>query len=299
MELRQLRYFLAIANEGQVTRAAQLLNMAQPPLSQQLKSLEDELGVTLFERSARRMQLTQAGELLRERAESILQMVTETFTEVRELHEGVIGTLKIGAAPSCSSLLPRQIQSFRIAYPKVKYRIWEGDPKGLTQRLQKRDIDLAITRFPLETDYDPALFEIIRLKEEPFLAILPYSLDLDRRASSIRLNDLAKMPFILLQSEKSTGTHDIIVEECRRLGFQPNVICECSSITTILNMVNEGVGVTVLHEAIVSNIQFPISVKKLTATSISSEICLIFLKNRLLPKGAQLFIESFVDKELI
>ncbi|WP_340003618.1 LysR family transcriptional regulator [Paenibacillus sp. FSL K6-0276] len=295
MELRQLKYFLAIAKEGQVTRAAQNLNMAQPPLSMQLKALEEELGVVLFERTRKHMQLTQAGELLSIRAESIFHQLSETVTELKELHNGITGTLMIGSALSCSPLLPPRIQSFRAAYPKVKFRIWEGDPNGLTLRIAKREIDIGIIRLPLETEYDSNQFEIIKIKEESFVAILPPEWDPDRTNSDIQLADLQKMPFILLRSENATGTQDIIKEACRRIGFEPNVVCECSNISTILSIIKEGIGVTVLHKAIASSIHFPLSIKNLTGTSIRSEIALVYLKHRLLPRSVQLFINTFKE----
>ncbi|MDQ6422022.1 LysR family transcriptional regulator [Paenibacillus sp. LHD-117] len=295
MELRQLRYFLAIANEGQVTRAAQVLNMAQPPLSQSLKSLEDELGVILFERNGRRMLPTQAGELLRTRAETIIHLVNETAQEMKELHEGVSGVLRIGSARSCSPFLPARIQQFRRAYPRMKFRLWEGDPNGLTQRIEKREIDLGLIRLPLETDYDPGMFTIRKLKEEPFVAVLPPEWDPDPSAIGIRLSDLSDKPFILLQSEKSTGTYDIVTGACEALGFTPNVVCECSSISSILAMVREGLGVTVLHEASVADQPHSLHIKRLTDAPIQSEVALIHLKDRILPRSVQLFIETFQD----
>lgn len=111
MDIRQLRYFLEIAREGQITRAAKRLHMEQPPLSRQLKQMEKELGVTLFDRSGKRLELTRAGELLRQKAESLLQQFHESLNEVKELDEGVRGTLAIGAVVSCVSLLPPENQA--------------------------------------------------------------------------------------------------------------------------------------------------------------------------------------------
>lgn len=295
MELRQLRYFLAIANEGQVTRAAQVLNMAQPPLSQQLKALEDELGVILFERSGRRMILTQAGELLRSRATSIIHLVSETAEEMKELHYGIRGVLHIGSARSCSSFLPARIQQFQLAYPHMKFRLWEGDPNGLSHRIEKRELDFGLIRLPLETDLDPDLFQIEELREEPFVAIMPSNWDADPSKADIRLFDLRDRPFILLRNEKSTGTLNIITDACRQLGFMPNVICECASISTILSMVKEGLGVTLLHESAAMALAPSQHVKYLTDTSVSTKVGLIYLKKRLFPRSVQLFMKTFQD----
>ncbi|MGV2805411.1 LysR family transcriptional regulator, partial [Clostridium perfringens] len=125
MDIRQLRYFLTIAQEGQITRAAKQLNMEQPPLSRQLKLMEEELGVLLFERSGKQLQLTHAGELLQNRAASLLNQFNETLTEVKEIHAGIRGMLSIGAVVSCISLLPQRIQIFRQQYPEVTFKIRE------------------------------------------------------------------------------------------------------------------------------------------------------------------------------
>ncbi|MFC5468992.1 LysR family transcriptional regulator [Cohnella suwonensis] len=295
MELRQLRYFLAIAKEGQVTRAAQVLNMAQPPLSQQLKALEDELGVTLFERNGRRMLLTQAGELLRSRATSIIHLVSETEDEVKELHQGIRGILHIGSARSCSSFLPPRIQQYKLAYPGMTFRLWEGDPNGLSYRLERRELDLGLIRLPLETDLDPNLFTVEELRDEPFVAVLPPAWDTDPSNEDIRLYDLKDRPFILLRNEKSTGTHDIILKACRELGFAPNVVCECASISTMLSMVREGLGVTLLHESAARAYVSTLRVKRLTDTPVRTKVGLIYLKDRLLPRSVKLFMETFHD----
>lgn len=297
MELRQLRYFLAIANEGQVTRAAQVLNMAQPPLSQQLKALEDELGVILFERSGRRMLLTQAGELLRSRATSIIHLVSETAEEMKELHHGISGVLHIGSARSCSSFLPARIQQYKLTYPSMKFRLWEGDPNGLSHRIEKRELDLGLIRLPLETDLDPGLFQIEELKEEPFVAILPPAWDVDPLKADIRLFDLRDRPFILLRNEKSTGTQNIILNACQQLGFTPNVVCECASISTILSMVKEGLGVTLLHESAAKALASPQHLKYLTDTPVRTKVGLIYLKERILPRSVQLFMKTFQDMQ--
>src|SRR5690625_560482 len=117
MDIRQLRYFLAIAKEGQITRAAKTLNMEQPPLSRQLKLMEQELGVTLFERTGRELKLTEEGRVLQKKAKSIIHQLNDAMTEIQEINQGVRGTLSIGSVFSCVSLLPEKIKHFREMYP--------------------------------------------------------------------------------------------------------------------------------------------------------------------------------------
>jgi DNA-binding transcriptional LysR family regulator len=127
MDMRQLKYFLTIAKEGQVTRAAKLLNMEQPPLSRQLKLMEEELGVKLFDRNGKGLKLTDSGELLKQKAESLLLQFDESIREVKGMEEGVRGVLSIGSVVSCISLLPKRIELFREKFPQLTYKISEGD----------------------------------------------------------------------------------------------------------------------------------------------------------------------------
>ena len=132
MDIRQLRYFLAIAKEEQITRAAKALNMEQPPLSRQLRLMETELGVKLFDRVGKHLILTQAGYVLETRAKNLLHQLDETLVEVKEIDQGLRGTLAIGSAFSCVSLLPAKIKAFRTKYPLVSIKILEGDYVGTT-----------------------------------------------------------------------------------------------------------------------------------------------------------------------
>jgi LysR family transcriptional regulator, salicylic acid-responsive activator of bsdBCD len=141
MDMRQLKYFLTIAQEGQITRAAKLLNMEQPPLSRQLKLMEEELGVLLFDRTGKRLKLTDAGELLKQKAELLLLQFNETIKEVKEREEGVRGVLSIGSVVSCISLLPQRIERYRKRFPEVTFKILEGDHFYLGELLEKRTID--------------------------------------------------------------------------------------------------------------------------------------------------------------
>ena len=138
VDIRQLRYFTAIAEEGQISLAAKKLNMAQPPLSQQLQLMEEELGVKLVERkrNGKRMELTEAGRVLYEKAQSVLHLFRESIKEVKEIGEGLKGTLSIGVVPSCVSHLPNRIQCFHQRYPMVSFKIWGGDPYEIKKTLR-------------------------------------------------------------------------------------------------------------------------------------------------------------------
>lgn len=294
MDLRQLRYFLAIAEEGQVTRAARKLNMEQPPLSRQLRQLEDELGVALFDRSGRRMTLTPAGERLRIRAERLLRDVREMIVEVKELHEGISGMLSIGAVVSCVSLLPPKIKQFREAYPGVTFKITEGDHQLLGERLASRAVELVVARLPFEAPDDASEYEILPLPSDPFAVVMPENWLPDPAPQSIRLRELADRPFLTLRTDRTKAMHERIMAECRRHGFEPRIIAECSSVAVISSLVTTGLGIALLPMSVLASFP-PAGTKavKLADTALSSEIGILWLKNRYLSRSARLFIDSF------
>lgn len=298
MDLRQMRYFLAIAREGQITKAAKLLNMEQPPLSRQLKLIEQELGVTLFDRSGKTLRLTPSGELLRERSESLLLQFNETIKEVKEHNEGIQGSLSIGSVVSCISLLPRPIELFREQYPKVTFKIMEGDHFLLGDQLVKGMIELIVARLPFEADLNEQ-FEVLPLPSDPYVAVVPsdsFSMD---GPQTMNMRELADLPFLTLKTDQTTRMHEQVLQECRRHGFEPNIICECSSVAIIIALVAAGIGATVLPDSVMSAFPIPqIRTVQLSDAHFQSDVGLVWLKERYLTKSARRFIERFAQDAL-
>jgi LysR family transcriptional regulator, salicylic acid-responsive activator of bsdBCD len=292
MDVRQLRYFLAIAKEKQITRAAKSLNMEQPPLSRQLKLMEEELGVALFERHGKQLNLTQAGQVLQERAESLLHQLNETITEIKEIEQGLQGTLSIGSVFSCISLLPQKIGDFHERYPHVIFKILEGDHVTLGEYLENRSIELVITRLPFESKYESDKYDILPLPSDPFVAVIPHKWNFSRE--SILLQDIADIPLLALKSDTTVRMNEKIVNECRRFGFEPNIICECSSVAIIMALVVEGIGATIVPKSVMSS--FPmleVNMLDIPETTFQSEVGIVWLRNRYLSKSARSFIDTF------
>ncbi|MNH85915.1 HTH-type transcriptional regulator CynR [compost metagenome] len=298
MDLRQMRYFLAIASEGQITKAAKLLNMEQPPLSRQLKLIEQELGVTLFDRSGKTLRLTPSGELLRERSESLLLQFNETIKEVKEHNEGIQGSLSIGSVVSCISLLPRPIELFREQYPKVTFKIMEGDHFLLGDQLVKGMIELIVARLPFEADLNEQ-FEVLPLPSDPYVAVVPSDSFTMDSPQTMNMRELADLPFLTLKTDQTTRMHEQVLQECRRHGFEPNIICECSSVAIIIALVAAGIGATVLPESVMSAFPIPqIRTVQLSDAHFQSDVGLVWLKERYLTKSARRFIERFAQDAL-
>jgi DNA-binding transcriptional LysR family regulator len=243
MDIRVLRYFLMIANEKQITRAAKKLNMAQPPLSQTIKQLENELDVVLFEKNKRELELTEAGKLLYKHAEELLKRLDDSVLEVKEVRDGITGELKIGYLQSCFAYLPDRIRHFQKNFPLVKFRLQEGDPYQIGELLKRREIDLGVLRLPIETQD----FEMLPLPKETLLAVFPK--EWGAGSSPKKMKDFKDLPLLLTHRKSGTGIYEMIIEECRNNGFEPNIVCECQNSSAVISLVSSGVGASIIPKS--------------------------------------------------
>lgn len=292
MDIRQIRYFATIAEEGQITKAAKKLHMAQPPLSQQLKSLEEELGVLLLERKGRTLELTEAGEVLYKKAKQLLEQMEETVAEVKEVGDGLKGVLAIGSVKTCFSYIPERFLQFREKYPRVKFRLKEGDSFLLANYVKQREVELAIVRLPLEMEE----FSSLPLPTDPFVAVVPEEWD---TPATVRMNELNGTPLMLLHRLSGIGLYELVVNECRRHGFEPAVICECPDAAMLLSLVRTGLGAAILPKSTL--LSFPtngLKVIEIEDCLIQSEAAIIWLKDRYLSKKAERFLETFRPAEV-
>jgi DNA-binding transcriptional LysR family regulator len=247
MELRHLRYFIAVAEECHFGRAAERLHIAQPPLSQQIKALEGELGVRLLKRSTRKVELTPAGARYLERARGILASIDAAGVEAVRIASGEVGRLAIGFTGTATyELLPILARVLHEDLPGVKL-----DLKGemLTPRqvgaLADGTIDLGFLRPPVD---DPGL-ELRILRREPLIAALPESHRLASR-DTVRLADLARDVFITYPSHHRSVVHDAVFAACRRAGFRPSEVQEVAETSTLVAFVAAGRGVALVPASV-------------------------------------------------
>ena len=248
MELRHLRYFLAVASERHFTRAARKLGIAQPPLSQQIRQLEDEVGTRLFTRTARGVALTAAGEAFLPHAEAALREVDRARTAARRISHGDLGTIRIGftSAASLNPLVPAAISSFRNAYPDVELRLGVQATTPLLAQLSQDAIDVAFVR-PTPTERQS--LRAIPLPDERLWIALPASHALATR-KRVRLSDLRDEPFILYPRVNGSLLYDSIIAACQHAGFSPRVVQEAPQMASIVSLVAAGVGVTLVPESV-------------------------------------------------
>ncbi|HKV74141.1 MAG TPA: LysR family transcriptional regulator [Gemmatimonadales bacterium] len=254
IELRHLRSFVAVAEELHFGRAAARLGIAQPPLSQQIQRLEAGLGTRLFDRTNRRVALTDAGRALLEHAGRVLQGSAAAVEAVRRAARGESGPLRVAFAASVMFLsLPRIIRAFRQRYPEVRLDLREM-PTGLQlEALRAEELDIGFLRQP---DPDPEL-ELETVMSEPLRAAVPVGHPLATR-SRIRLESLAAEPFVLFPREIAPGLHAQVLALCRSAGFAPRVVQESRELYTTVSLVEAGMGVTII----------PASVAKMGWTSV-------------------------------
>ena len=246
MELRHLRYFVAVAEEGHVTRAAERLGIQQPPLSQQIRALETELDVQLFRRKPRGVELTQAGEALLGEARGILDRVEYAAAAARRTGRGEAGRIGLGFTSSASfhPFVPRIIREFREASPLVALTLEEAGTGELVDGLRAERIDAAFVRSPSSAAAELAVHSV--LKEE-MVAALPTGHPL-AGAARTRLPLVALEPeiFILYRRPLGPGLYDAIIAACQRAGYSPRVGQEAPRMLATLSLVAAGLGVTLI-----------------------------------------------------
>ena len=270
MELRHLRYFIAVAEEGHITRAAERLGMQQPPLSQQIRALEKELGVQLFRRKPRGVELTDAGRALLSDARAILAQIDHAFASTRRTARGEQGRIAVGFTSSAPfhPFVPRVIRAFREAFPLVSLTLDESGTTELIGDLREERVDAAFIRTPVA---DPAGLVVDRLLEEPMVVALPTQHALARAGRSddagVNLKRLAGETFIVYRRHTGPGLYDAIIAACHAAGFSPQVGQEAPRIVATLNLVAAGLGLSIVPASLERMHMDGVTYRRLTGTA--------------------------------
>lgn len=262
VELRHLRYFVAVAEELHFRRAAERLHITQPTLSRQIRALEEEIGAELFDRSRRSVALTAAGRTLLPEARAMLTGVSRALEVARRVGQGSAGNLRIGFVGSASyGPLPNLLSSLQTAAPDLEITLREMTGPDQVEALRRSDIDAGLLRPPI---YDARGIEMTEVHREPLVAALPASHPLagDRAEAGVKaeenagmqdhfdLSQLADEPFVLFPRWVGPGVYDRIIAACREAGFSPRVEQEAVQLQTITGLVSGGIGVSVLPGSI-------------------------------------------------
>jgi DNA-binding transcriptional LysR family regulator len=244
IELRHLRYFIAVADHRHFTAAAASLGIQQPPLSIQIRNLEKDVGTPLLRRLPRQIELTEAGKTFYQDACSIVAAAEAAPEHARRAARGELGNLRVGMINSAPfhPLIPRVLREYRQEFPKVSLTLEEDSTPELADRVRTHALDLAFIRPLLEEEPDlvtEALFS------EDMLVALPQGHPLLKR-SAVSLASLSLERFVLFPRSVGSGLYDEIIAACRRAGFSPRIAQEASQVTSIVNLVAAGLGVSLV-----------------------------------------------------
>lgn len=284
--IKDMRAFFAIVEEGNISHAAIRLGIAQPALSRQMKHLEEELQVKLFERGSRRIRLTEAGQVLYNRVENILGMVDGAVREITEIGSGTKGAIRIGTiTTSGAMILPDLINEFHKLYPDVTFEIWEAEGARIIELLDSRMIEIAITR----TQVENSSYETLVLPNEPLVMVMNLKSVCGKSKETIKLKELRKQPLIVPLRWKSN-----LIAACRRLNFEPNIICVSDSIVQDLLMVKMNLGAAMIP---VSSKRLltdgDLVYKRIVEPEMTTHTVVAWRKNQTLSTACKNFIELF------
>ena len=286
--IKDMRAFFAIVEEGNISHAAQRLGMAQPALSRQMKHLEENLHVKLFERGSRRIRLTEAGQVLYSRVETILGMVDGTVREISEIGNGSKGVIRIGTiTTSGAMILPELIARFHKNFPDVTFEIWEAEGARVLELLDSRIIEIAITR----TQVDNLAYQLLVLPNEPLVMVMNSQNVCGENPDTIRLDELRDKPLIVPLRWKSN-----LIAECKKLEFEPKIICVSDSIVQDLLMVKMNLGLAMIPVSSKSLLtDGDLIYKRIVEPEMTTHTVVAWLKNQTLSTSCQNFLEMFKD----
>ena len=247
MELRHLKYFVAVAEELHFGRAAEKVQITQPVISDQIRRLEQELGIKLFFRTKRIVQLTEPGKIFFKEAKQILARVEKAIAEVQKAERGELGSLTIGhTGPALYTLLPKMIRTFRDRYPQVELVLKEICTNEQVEALNAGAIEVGFLHPPIEGD-----FEFISIMKEKMILALPEDHPLTT-FTQVPISKLSNQPFILFPQPEGPYLYSRLLSICQQAGFSPQVVQEVTPQPTMIGLVAAGIGVSFVSSSLQS-----------------------------------------------
>ncbi|WP_085992237.1 LysR family transcriptional regulator [Oceanobacillus senegalensis] len=290
MELRQLEYFMAVSKELHFTRAAEKLNIAQPTLSQQIKSLEDEVGIPLFDRIGKKTALTEAGNILLRHSQRVFYELEQAQARLRDLNGLQRGKLTIGSLLTCVNyLLPPAILTFKRLYPNIELSVLGLRSGDIKKGLLENDLDLGITFLPIEEEE----FEFIPLFTEELSLAVP----LDHpfaQMNKVEMKELKNVPIILLP--ENYFLRQLVDTYCTEIGITLEPSLEMTTLESLIHMVSEGIGVTILPAPYLDNLKNNqiVNVKLMNPTP-KRKIGFVFRKDKFMCTATRAFIDQVTE----
>ncbi len=290
LELRQLRYFVAVAEREHISEAAEHLHVAQSAVSRQIANLEEELGTPLFERIGRNVKLTPVGKIFLEHSITALEAIDFATKQVEEYLDPKKGVIKVGFPTSLASyVLPTVISAFKREYPDVAFQLRQGSYKYLIEAVKNRELNLALLG-PIPPKDESLNVNV--LFSENMYALLPLSHPLTKN-ETINLIDLRNDDFVMFP--EGYILHKVVMDACRSLGFAPNITSEGEDMDALKGLVAAGIGVTLLPESSLYDSTPRLTVKiPIAMPVIRRTVGVIYPTTRDLAPSEQIFL-SFVS----
>lgn len=285
MDLKQLEYFVTIVNEGNISAAAKRLNMSQPPLSNHMKLLENQLGCILFERGSRHIKLTEAGRILYSKANSLLDLSKFTVQELEAYKKGISGTLRTGVVSSVETIfLNKLIIPFHKENPDIHYEIFEGNTYELLDKLKANSLDIAIVRTP----FIISSFKYINILKESMVAIGNHNFFRNcLNPDSVTLSELSAVPILLYRRWESVITNML---EQKKIKW--DVFCKSDDARTTIHWANEGLGVGIVPESAIDFAdKSKIAIKSISDSDLQSTIAAVYNPDTYISSTTKQFLE--------
>lgn len=292
MELRTLKYFAAVAEELNITKAAAILNISQPPLSVQIKKLEEELDTQLFKRGKRSLQLTDSGQLLYQRAKEMIRLSEQAEAEIRSMNSGITGTISLGlVAGIAPSMAAEWISEFTAEYPKVKFTILDGNSDELTEKMRSGIISLAVMTAP----YDQILLNSFRVAKSKMAAVISSAHPLAQNPGKpVSIDELVGEPLIV-QSRKAT--EHMINKWFQAINSEPEIICHTDSYPNAVSLAEKNVGISIFPQNFIIH-DDKVVVRPIKSAASTVEYLFCWRKGHPLPPAEERFIDFVKEKTL-
>jgi DNA-binding transcriptional LysR family regulator len=293
MELRQIRSFLSIAETLHFGRTARLIHLSQPALSLQIRALEEEIGVRLFERNRRKTALTAAGVAFRDDATAAVSQLDQAIRRARLAANGKLGLLRVGFISTAGNeIVPNIVRQFRDSNPEVEFSLRNILTTDQIQMLSDGSLDIGFLRLPIGEH--PEL-DVVRVHREPFVVVTPLSHKLAKR-KRVALHELSGQDFVMYERSYAPGFHDLIFGMLRDAGVIPNVCQTAGQMPTLISLVDSGMGISILPASAVKHSGASVAACEIAGKIAMSEIAIAVNKGNRAAVVAN--FRSLVLKEL-
>lgn len=272
MEIKQMKYFVEVVKNGGMTRASKHLYIAQSTISKNIKSIEDEFNVTLFDRRKKHIILTDIGQIFYDKCVEALAILDDLSLEMDDVTNIERGHIRLGVSAIMDvRLFTESLNQFHSMYPNVTYEVVEGGGKAVEFYLNNDEIDVGITTLPVDND----IYHAVPLYKEKLMLVVDKNSKYAKQ-SAVYLGDLKNERFIMFHDDYYIK--DQIIESCRKVGFHPKVVAKMAQITFIENMILDGIGVSILPESIVSILNKDITGIEITGADVNWNLGIIWKK---------------------